>query len=176
MRELFHILRTGLLLMALIFAPSAFAGGGGGGDGDKKGESSGPTNRIQAGFEILSDNEREMAEVSNEFATPDGPYFDMPAVVAPITNNGRMIGYAFVVPRVLVSSNGAETRVRQNAHILLDAVIRAVHQTPFEDGEGRAFNTQAAHDEILVLLQELSQDGDIEDVLILGGDRRDLRI
>ncbi|WP_019961717.1 hypothetical protein [Woodsholea maritima] len=170
-----------MILSAMLLALSASFGvsyaspppddGHGGGHG---GEPAGPANRIMAGFDIISDNERALAETNQEFSTPDGPYVDLPAVVAPIVENGRMVAYAFVVPRVLIESNNAENQVRQKAHILLDGIIKVVHEHPFQNGPQRSFDDSEAHDAILAELNRLMAPVVITELRILGGDRRDL--
>jgi hypothetical protein len=153
-------------ILALVFsaAPAAFA--------VHPETGSGP---IMSNFAIPNDIDRRMAEIAAEFDPPEhGTYADLPMLTAPVVENGRMVAYAFVRPRVRLGDGLNDAEVHRNAHIILDRYIKAVHAHPFERTGSEAFDRGAAQERLLAVTREVVGEG-AASLELLGGDMRFLR-
>ncbi|MHA6288511.1 hypothetical protein [Maricaulis sp. CAU 1757] len=121
------------ILMSLGLSTAALAGGGGGGgEGDER-SSSGSGNRFLTLFNLSGDN----AEDEEETYDDDDPRaFSMPAVVVPLSRDGRLTGFAYVQMRVRVADGQNIWNIQDNAHYALDRLIRAAYRTPLANEAG----------------------------------------
>lgn len=88
---------------------------------------SGASNRIQAGFTLTSD------DAEPELPDDDGRGVEIPTVVTPVFEDGRLLNYIFVNARLIVKDGLDPWKVRDQAHILRDAMVRAAHQESLAD-------------------------------------------
>ena len=110
-------------MLSLSLQGAALAGGGGGGDRD--GSSGGGANRFQLFFNLVGDDSDE----DSEDIADDPRAFYLPAVVAPLSRNGRLTGFAYVQVRVRVAPG---TNVWSNVHIhdLAELYLLALNGAP----------------------------------------------
>lgn len=127
------------ILMSVVFASGAYAGGGGGGGGGQ-----GSSNRISVRFTPTGEN-LITEEIAADDEDDDDPRFmSLPAVVAPLSRNGRLQGFAYVHMRMRVREGSDAWEARSNAHYALDALIRAAHRTPLANEEGTGLDIHLA--------------------------------
>ncbi len=146
------------------------------GQGVALGQSSSPgENRIRAQV-MLPNDVRVFAEsAEQEFAPPGGNYVDLPAVVVPVTDDGRLAAYAFITVRLHLASNADEWRVRAKAHFLMHDLVAVSHTTPFRRTGLSSFEAEPTRAQWeSVLGARLTRDR-LERLEILGGDMRMLR-
>lgn len=117
------------ILAFSVLANSAYAGGGGGGKKTKK-----KSNRIKAEWTI--ENEVLPPPIGAPSEAQAGKSVDIPVVVMPITVNGRLVNYAFVSIRIVLNASVDTWKMRESAHFMRDALVRASHEQSFgKDGE-----------------------------------------
>ncbi len=155
------------LAIALVFsaAPAAFAA-------PPPEPAGGP---IMSNFAIPNDIERRLDEIAAEFDPPEhGTYADLPMLTAPVVENGRMVAYAFVRPRVRLGDGLSDAEVHRNAHVILDRYVKSVHARPFERTGSEAFDRVAAQERLLAVTREVMGEGAVS-LELLGGDMRLMR-
>ncbi|WP_270375945.1 hypothetical protein [Marinicauda sp. Alg238-R41] len=177
------LLSASVLLVAS--AMPAFAGGGGGGGGSSSGssshgaapaaEASMRTNVHVSSLALPNDLESHAETAADAMAPPEGPYVDLPAMNVPVVRSGRLMGYSFVVVRVHLDSSADEWRVRDRTHLLMDAAIRAMHQTPFVYVGHEVYDAASAQAEIAQRIESILSDAEVSQVELIGGDVRLLR-
>ncbi len=155
-----------LLILAFAFALGAvpaLADDGAKSRGDAGGHSA--ANRIQAGFTLTSD----AAEA--EPPEDNGRGVEIPTVVTPVFEDGRLLNYIFVHARLIVKKGLDPWKVRDQSHILRDAMIRAAHHESLADPSDprvldrdraakvwQAAANEALHSDSIVAVQFLSAD------------------
>ena len=170
MRVLFAVLLS-LLMSPLTAAPvlalaSPPAESGGGSD-DR-----GSSNRILTLFNLAgSDDEDEVEEDD----TDDPRAFTVPTVVAPLSRDGRLTGYAYVQLRVRVADGENIWDARESAHYALDAAVRASFRHSVSNDEGSDLDPERAVQVWEAALREHYGDGAIDYVEIRQADTRILR-
>ena len=132
-----------------------------------------PSRGVLSDYQMPNDWEAAADAAAMEFApTDDCRHVDVPAQVAPVVRGERLIGYAFVVPRLCLARGVSEDRIREQLHFVVDRMVRAAHATPFtldEDGDPDNAATAAAW---TVELGELLGEEALSDLRLLGGDLR----
>lgn len=134
-------------------------------------------NRVQAGFTIEQDEPAALAPrqvVGPEEETP-GRTMDLPAFVAPLSQNGHLNGYAFVHVRVHIREGVNLFQVRAQAHFALDRLVRASHAHNLTDESGRALDIARARDVWLETLREYYGPRPVENISVSASDTRMLR-
>jgi hypothetical protein len=58
---------------------------------------------------------------------------ELPAIVMPISVDGKLVNYLFVTLKVRVTAKADPWKIRDKAHVARDALVRAVHITPMTD-------------------------------------------
>lgn len=58
---------------------------------------------------------------------------ELPAIVMPISVDGKLVNYLFVTLKVRVAPKADPWKIRDKAHVARDALVRAVHATPMTD-------------------------------------------
>lgn len=114
----------GLLAVVVVAYPTEASGGGGG----HGGSNSGPSNRIRANFEVAPDVEDGGADGRTTFEEAGPRGVDIPVVALPVFADDTLISYLFVNVRVIVAEGVDPWSVRENAHKIRDAFIRAGHR------------------------------------------------
>ena len=140
MRSLFASLLSILLVSALPGPALAMASPppepDHGSDGTQRG------NRILTLFNRAG---AEDDEAENEADEEDDPRsFTMPTVVAPLSRDGRLTGYAYVQIRVRVADGENIWTVRDDAHYALDSAVRAAYRNSVSNAEGTALDVPRA--------------------------------
>jgi hypothetical protein len=71
---------------------------------------------------------------------------DIPSIGAPITVNGRLVNYMFLTVSIEVGDGVDAWAIRDRAHFMRDAMLRAAHRTSlgFEDQPSRIDGPRAA--------------------------------
>ncbi|MEO1038050.1 MAG: hypothetical protein AAFX09_00765 [Pseudomonadota bacterium] len=162
MKRIVLPLAASLCLSAPVFA------GGGEEDAPRR-----PSNIIEASF--TWDEIREPGEDENpyaEFEAPDYNHVDLPQTVAPIVRDGRLVGYAFVMARVRLDESVDIWRVREKAHLLLDALVRTIDDHPVQQIAAGEFDDSDARQAWLDALTSALPEGWVVDVSLLGQDVR----
>jgi len=142
-------------------------------DGADPAESERPSNIFKANFtwaEVGGPSDAEAA--ADAFAPPEYNYVDLPHTVAPITSEGRLVGSAFVMARLRLDEKVDMWRVREESHVLLDVMVRTLHETPFEYRSAGDFDDSAAREALLGAVNQALPEGWVVDVTMLGRDVR----
>lgn len=93
------------------------------------------------------------AALAEDAACPDGQATSVNKLVAPVVSeDNRLAGYAFVTPRVCLARGYSALDFRQEEHVLMDALVRAVQHSPFRlrpDGSVDRSDAETAFREVL---------------------------
>ena len=113
-----------LTLLCIALANPVFANN----EGEKKNK--GASNRIKAEWTIKND---ALPETGTTVKDQDQSLHsvDIPVVVAPISNNGHLVNYAFLNIRVVLNSGVDVWKMRVKSHFMRDAIVRTAHIHPF---------------------------------------------
>lgn len=156
-----------ILAFALGAGPALAGDGGKGHGGDSGGGHSGASNRIQAGFTLTSD----AAEA--EPPEDEGRGVEIPTVVTPVFEDGRLLNYIFVNARLIVKDGLDPWKVRDQAHILRDAMVRAAHHESLADpSDPRALDREKAAQVWQAAANEALRSDSVVDVQFLSVDSR----
>jgi hypothetical protein len=102
-------------------------------------ESAGPSNRIRASFTLQSDAEAPPAEGLGDPGVAGPRVVDIPVVTLPAFNEDEeLLGYFFVSVRLIVAEGVDAWRIRDKAHVVRDALIRAGHRRAIADSSNPA--------------------------------------
>ena len=65
-------------------------------------------------------------------AAPQGPgnNVEMPFLIAPMSNNGKLIGYAYISSKMIATSSNAAIAIRDKLAFIQDAFVRDVNKAP----------------------------------------------
>lgn len=113
-----HILAAALF--AAMAASPASAGGGG------SSAPSGPSNRVQASFTL--NGEEEHGEEEAEHGGENPRAIVLPSMALPAFRDGVLENYLFVSVRLIAADGVDAWRMRERAHYMRDAMIRAAHR------------------------------------------------
>tara|TARA_R110000868_G_scaffold2321_1_gene17185 strand:+ start:41062 stop:41571 length:510 start_codon:yes stop_codon:yes gene_type:complete len=164
-----RILLAILLSLGVCSAASASSGspppsGGHGGGG---GNSSGSGNRFVTLF-----NRSDREEPVEEEAVDDPRVFTLPAVVAPLSYNGRLTGYAYVRVRVRAAAGQNIWTMQEHAHYALDAMVRAAGRISLTTADGAELDHELATEVWTRVLREYYGADAVDTVQVVGDDRR----
>jgi hypothetical protein len=120
------------LVLSILFSSAAIAGGGGGGGGS----SGGASNRIVVHFTPTGDTTIAEEEVVEDDSSDDPRVIGLPAVVAPLSVDGHLTGFAYAHLRMRVREGADAWAARENAHYALNALVHAAHETPLGNATG----------------------------------------
>lgn len=83
----------------------------------------------------------EDEEEEEDIVEDDPRAFNMPALVAPLSSDGRLTGFAYVNVRIRVAAGRNVWTMQERAHYALDILVRAAYRTPLSlpDGSGLDF-------------------------------------
>ncbi len=127
------------LLMSVFLSSTALAMAAAPPAGDDEGGSSGSGNRFLMLFSSGNEDEDEYVEEED-----DPRSYTLPAVVAPLADNGRLTGFAYVLVRLRVAPGNDVWRMQENTHYALDLMTRAAFRTDLSTDDGQALNPEAA--------------------------------
>jgi len=166
------------LLLALILCLSvqsgALAMGGGGGGGGGNNRSSGNENRFLLVFNRASDEEEDSDDGhgEEEEADDDPRAFNLPALVAPLSSDGHLTGFAYVHVRVRAADGQNVWSMQENAHYALDALVRAAYRIPVSLPDGRQLDIERAETVWADVLREQYGADAIDHIEIRSSDTR----
>lgn len=160
------------ILMSLALQSGALAlGGGGGGGDDRRSSGSGGGNRFLLIFNRSeADGDAEPEEEIEDDSDPRA--FTLPALVVPLSVDGRLTGFAYVSMRLRAADGQNVWTMQENAHYALDALVRASYRTPVGDERGQALNRERALDVWRGVLQDLYGANAIDRLEIRSADTR----
>lgn len=144
MRVLKAILLALVLGLPTAMPAHALGGGGGGGDGDS---SSSSGNRLTLRFNLFGGGGDEDGYDEDEEEDEDPRVIIMPAVVAPLSQDNRLSGFAYVHLRVRLHEGVDIWDARENLHYALDQLVRAAHRHNMSNEDGTELD-QARAEEI----------------------------
>ncbi|WP_412546084.1 hypothetical protein [Maricaulis sp. MIT060901] len=127
------------LLMSVLLSSTALAAASAPPSSDDEGSSGGSGNRFLMLFSSGNENEDEYVEEED-----DPRSFTMPAVVAPLAENGRLTGFAYVLVRMRVAQGHDVWRMQENTHYALDLMTRTAFREDLSTEDGQALNREAA--------------------------------
>lgn len=93
-------------------------------------------------------------------------------LVIPVTQNERLVGYAFVTPRFCLARGVNRFQLDDRMHFIVDQMVRAAHQTPFtldEEAEMAEAQTNAA---LLAAASTIIGENRVDRLDLLGSDLR----
>ncbi|WP_339744928.1 hypothetical protein [uncultured Maricaulis sp.] len=159
------------IFLSACFASAALANSGGGG-GSSSG--SGAVNRFLTLFNLSSTAADEQADA--EDAMIDDPrVFTMPAVVAPLSVDGRLTGYAYVRVHVRAADGQNVWTMQEHTHFALDAMVRAAARISLSNADGSGLDRDLATRVWGAVLREYYGQAAIADIQVRGNDTRMIR-
>ncbi|MEP3072113.1 hypothetical protein [Maricaulis sp.] len=173
-----RLLLAAILSLALQSGAFALGGGGGGGGGGNGGHGSsggGNGNRFLLVFNRSAENEDEhgASHESDEDEVDDDPRaFNLPALVAPLSRDGRLTGFAYVHVRVRAADGQNVWSMQENAHYALDALVRAAYRIPVSRADGQQLDISRAEEVWSEVLREQYGADAIDHIEIRSSDTR----
>ena len=168
MRLAIAILMT-LMLQTGAYALSGGSSGGGNNGGHGASSSGGMANRFVMLFN-RSDNEDDETELDD--ADDDPRVFTLPALVAPLSSDGRLTGFAYVHVRVRAADGQNVWAMQENAHYALDALVRGAFRIPVSTPDGRELDRERAAEVWADILREQYGANAVDRVEIRSADTR----
>ena len=95
--------------------------------------------------------------------------FDPPKLVAPVVSDGRLRGYAYILPRLCLTRSSRLDHMGEN-HLLVDRMVRAAHRAPLELTEEGVLVREETHAAVLEAAAEIIGEGEIDRLDLLGDD------
>lgn len=137
------------ILLALVLGlptamPAHALGGGGGGGGDGSSSSSG--NRLTLRFNLFGGGSDDDGYGEGEEEDEDPRVIIMPAVVAPLSQDSRLSGFAYVHLRVRLHEGADIWGARENLHYALDQLVRTAHRHNLSNEDGTGLNEDRAEE------------------------------
>jgi hypothetical protein len=134
-----------------------------------------PTNeRRVLNFSSRQNDEHEDSAEA-EGTTDDPRMVTLPTVVAPLSRDSRLTGFAFVQVRFRLRDGVDIWGARENAHYALDALVRAGHATSLARADGAGIDHRLAEQVWGEILREMYGANVIDTVEVVGDDTRLLR-
>ena len=95
--------------------------------------------------------------------------FDPPKLVVPVVSDGRLRGYAYILPRLCLTRSSRLDHMGEN-HLLMDRMVRAAHRAPLELTEDGVLVREETHAAVLEAAGEIIGEGEIDRLDLLGDD------
>lgn len=114
------------------------------------------------------------AEFTNDDPTCPN-YEQAPQLVVPVTDNGTLVGYAFVTPRFCFSRGTNRFQIADQMHFVFDNLVRAAHRSPFERTSEQAIDATYTREALLTAAREVIGEGRLDRLDLLGSDVRYMR-
>ncbi|MED5550405.1 MAG: hypothetical protein VX529_13695 [Pseudomonadota bacterium] len=164
------------VILTLALQSGAFALGGGGGGGGGNGSSNNANgNRFLLVFNRTVEDEEDHGDsyVGDEDEVDDDPRaFNLPALVAPLSRDGRLTGFAYVHVRVRAADGQNVWAMQENAHYALDALVRAAYRIPVSRADGQQLDIARAEEVWSEVLREQYGANAIDHIEIRSSDTR----
>jgi hypothetical protein len=158
------------IILSVCFASASLASSGGGGGGS----SSGPANRFLTLFNLSSTDADEQDD-AEEAMIDDPRVFTLPAVVAPLSVDGRLTGYAYVRVQVRAADGQNVWTMQERTHFALDAMVRAASRISLSNADGSGLDRERATQVWAAVLRDYYGQTAIAEILVRGGDTRMIR-
>lgn len=165
------------IILSLCFASAALAnsnGGEGGSGGGHGASNAGAGNRFMTLFRLSSD-EADEADDAEEAMIDDPRVFTLPAVVAPLSVDGRLTGYAYVRVHVRAADGQNVWTMQEHTHFALDAMVRAASRISLANADGSGIDRELASRVWGAVLRDYYGAAAIAEVQVSGGDTRMIR-
>jgi len=95
-----------------------------------------------------------------------GVSVDMPVLIAPMTVQGRLEGYAYLTVSLVMPSAGTIFEVRSKVPFLQDAFLRDVHKSSIVKAENPAeVDVEALRDRFIAHVNKIAVPGTVSDVV-----------
>lgn len=159
-----------VIILSTCFASAALASGGGGGSASN----SGAVNRFLTLFNLSSTEADAQAEAEDAM-TDDPRVFTMPVVVAPLSVDGRLTGYAYVRVHVRAADGQNVWTMQEHTHFALDAMVRAASRISLSNADGSGLDHALATRVWDAVLREYYGSTAIAEILVRGNDTRMIR-
>jgi hypothetical protein len=154
MTRLVFAFLAGFILCAGLAADAVALGGGGGGGGGGSRGGSGARVVVEPGF-TAPDPFADASAGAEEELESDSRDVVLPVVVAPLSQDGRLTGYAFINTRVRIREGVDHWDVRYKLHFVLDELIRAVHEESISLSDGSAPDPERVEEVFTATLGEV---------------------
>jgi hypothetical protein len=125
-------------------------------------------------FSSRQNDEHDDVEDVDE-TTDDPRVITLPTVVAPLSRESRLTGFAFVQVRFRLRDGVDIWGARENAHYALDALVRAAHSTSLAREDGAGIDHDLAAQVWGDILRNMYGTNTIDTVEVVGDDIRLLR-
>lgn len=114
--------------------------------------------------------------VADEAECPEDQRAGVNKLVAPlVAEEGRLAGYAFVTPRMCLARGYSAMDFREREHLLMDAMVRAVHQSPFRLLPDGNIDRGDAETAFRAVLEQVYRPGQVTAIALEGDDIRLIR-
>lgn len=163
------------LMLSLMLQSGALAmGGGGGGNANNGNGASGGSNRVLLLFNLAGGEDEEDGDAHGEEdgGDDDPRAFNLPALVAPLSRDGHLTGFAYVHVRVRAADGQNVWSMQENAHYALDALVRAAYRTPVSESDGQSLDIEQAESVWTDILREHYGANAIDRIEIRSADTR----
>lgn len=168
-----RLLLAFILCLSLQSGALAMGGGGGGGGGNR---SSGNDNRFLLIFNRASDEDESGEDHGGgepqDEADDDPRSFNLPALVAPLSSDGHLTGFAYVQVRVRAADGQNVWSMQEDAHYALDALVRAAYRIPVSLPDGQQLDIERAETVWADVLREQYGADAIDHIEIRSSDTR----
>mgnify|MGYP003675795376 FL=1 len=161
------------IILSACFASTALASGGGGGGGGGS-DNSGPVNRFLTLFHLPTTEADEQSDAEDAMLE-DPRVFTLPAVVAPLSLNGRLTGYAYVRVHVRAADGQNIWDMQERTHFALDAMVRAASRMSLSNADGSGLDRDRATQVWDAVLRDYYGASTITEIRVSGEDTRMLR-
>lgn len=166
------------IFLSACCASAALANNNGGGGGSSSGghgsSSSGSVNRFLTLFRLPSTEADELD--ASELEMRDDPrVFTMPAVVAPLSVDGRLTGYAYVRVHVRAGDGQNVWTMQERTHFALDAMVRAASRISLSNADGSGLDRELANAVWTAVLRDYYGQTAIAEIQVRGNDTRMIR-
>lgn len=158
------------ILLSACFASAAAASSPGGGSSS----GSGAVNRFLTLFNLSSSEAEDQTDAEEEIVD-DPRVFTMPAVVAPLSVDGRLTGYAYVRVHVRAADGQNVWTMQEHTHFALDAMVRAASRISLSNADGSGLDRDLATQVWGAVLREYYGQAAIAEIQIRGNDTRMIR-
>ena len=115
-----------------------------------------------------------MAQFATDEETCSNEVRSAPLVI-PVTDAGRLVGYAFVTPRFCLARGVNRFQLDDRMHFIIDQMIRAAHRTPITLDEDAAMAEAATNAALLTAASTIIGEGRVDRLDLLGSDLRMLQ-
>ncbi len=97
------------------------------------------------------------AQAAGAKAGPLGTNVEMPFLIAPMSKDGKLLGYAYISSKLVASSPGATIAVREKLAFIQDAFVRDVNAKPISKADDpRAVDTELLNARLVAVARRIA--------------------